>query len=53
MAWLRRHAISIFAGLALSFRKLCGVPTGMLANVPAVATTFSPSTVKVISPSRT
>ena len=45
--------ISSFAGLSLSFLKLCGVPTGMLANVPALATTRSPLTVKVISPSRT
>src|SRR6516162_3168153 len=29
--------VSIFAGLLLSFLKLWGVPTGMLANIPAVA----------------
>ena len=34
--------ISIFAGRSLSFLKLCGVPTGMLENVPAFATTRSP-----------
>lgn len=45
--------ISILAGLSLSFLKPCGVPTGMLANVPAFATTRSPLTVKVTSPSRT
>jgi hypothetical protein len=45
--------INIFAGRSDSFLKLCGVPTDMLANVPAVATTFSPLMVNVISPSRT
>jgi hypothetical protein len=45
--------MSIRAGRSLSFLKACGVPTGMWANVPAVATSRSPSTVKVISPSRT
>ena len=43
---------SIFAGLLLSFLKLWGVPTGTLANIPAVATTRSPLTVNEISPSR-
>src|SRR5262245_59955007 len=32
----RATEISIFAGLSLSFLNLCRVPTGMLANVPAV-----------------
>ena len=45
--------ISIFAGWLLSFLKECGVPTGMLANVPAVATTRSSLNVNVISPSST
>jgi hypothetical protein len=45
--------ISILAGRPDSFLKLCGVPTGMLANVPAVATICSPLRVNVISPSRT
>src|SRR5688572_10797622 len=44
--------INILAGLLLSFLKECGVPTGMLANIPAVATTRSPLIVNVISPSR-
>ena len=44
--------ISIFAGLLLSFLKEWGVPTGMLANILAVATIRSPLTVKVLSPSR-
>ncbi len=44
--------MSIFAGLLFSFLKLCGVPTGILANVPAFATTRSPLIVNVISPSR-
>jgi hypothetical protein len=44
--------ISILAGLSLSFLKEWGVPTGMLANIPAVATTRSPLIVNVISPSR-
>src|SRR5262249_10779732 len=45
--------ISILAGLLLSFLKECGVPTGMLANIPVPATRrFSPI-VNVISPSRT
>ncbi len=44
--------MSILAGLLLSFLNECGVPTGMLANVPAVATTRSPLIVNVISPSR-
>ncbi|MFO0799432.1 MAG: hypothetical protein U0804_18335 [Gemmataceae bacterium] len=44
--------MSILAGRSDSFLKLCGDPTGMLANVPAVATTRSPLTVNVISPSR-
>ena len=45
--------ISILAGRSDSFLNECGVPTGMLANVPSFATTCSPLTVKVISPSRT
>jgi hypothetical protein len=45
--------ISILAGLPLSFLNECGVPTGMLANMPAVATSRLPSIVNVISPSRT
>ena len=45
--------ISTLAGRSDSFLNECGVPTGMLANVPVVATTRSPLTVKVISPSRT
>jgi hypothetical protein len=44
--------MSILAGWPLSFLKEWGVPTGMLANIPAVATRRSP-TWKVISPSRT
>jgi hypothetical protein len=45
--------ISIFAGLSDSFLNECGVPTGMLANIPAVATCFLPLIVNAISPSRT
>ncbi len=30
--------MSILTGLLLSFLKECGVPTGMLANIPALAT---------------
>lgn len=41
--------INIFSGHSLSFLNECGVPTGMLANVPAFATIFSPLTVNVIS----
>ena len=44
--------ISIFAGRFDSFSKECGVPTGMLANIPAVATIRSSPTWSVISPSR-
>ena len=44
--------MSIRAGRLLSFLNACGVPTGMFANVPAVATICSPPTVNVISPSR-
>ena len=36
--------ISILAGLPLSFLNECGVPTGMLANIPALATSrWSPT----------
>src|SRR5271166_3264269 len=45
--------INIFAGLSLSFLNECVVPTGMLANIPAVATTSSPLIVNAIIPSRT
>src|SRR5204862_7537489 len=44
--------ISILAGLPLSFLKECGVPTGMLANVPALATRRWSPIWKVIWPSR-
>ena len=44
--------ISILAGLLLSFLNEWGVPTGMLANIPALATRRLSSMVNVISPSR-
>ena len=44
--------ISILADLPLSFLNECSVPTGILANIPAVATRCSAPIWNVISPSR-